>query len=382
VTVGPDLTHNGNLDAFVARVNPAGTGLAYCGYVGGVSTDVGYGIDVDGSGNAYVTGFTSSAETSFPVTVGPDLTFNGGEDAFVARINAAGTGLDYCGYIGGDSVDEATGIAIDMGGNAYVVGATVSTEGTFPVTGGPDLTFNGESDVFVAKVGGISGIPPVVSVEATDPNAAESGPDPGLFTISRTGTIGTLTVNFSVGGTAMEGGDYATLGGSVTFPDAQMSATVTVTPALDSRTEGNETVILTLASGIGYTIGTPATATVTIADYRGGMLQVARRVNFGKAKVPPVGPRPSDSTSRDKTLLVRNRSPRDNLIVTVGDPSPSPPFSLVDGGGTVVIGPRGSHEVSLRFAPAVKGRSSGSLNIASSDPRKPTVDVGLTGSGR
>ena len=62
-------------------------------------------IAVDGSGNAYVTGSTESTEATFPVIGGPDLTHNGGYDAFVAKVNAAGTALVYCGYIGGSGDD-------------------------------------------------------------------------------------------------------------------------------------------------------------------------------------------------------------------------------------------------------------------------------------
>ena len=152
VTVGPDLTYNFNDDAFVAKVNAAGTALVYCGYIGGTGADIGYGIAVDASGNAYVTGSTNSDQTSFPVTVGPDLTYNGGIDAFVAKVNAAGTALVYCGYIGGNNTEVGRGIAVDNSGNAYVTGYTFSTEATFPVTVGPDLTFNGGQDAFVAKV--------------------------------------------------------------------------------------------------------------------------------------------------------------------------------------------------------------------------------------
>jgi hypothetical protein len=154
VTVGPDLTYNGGFtDAFVAKVNAAGTALVYCGYIGGSGNDHGQGIAVDTSGNAYVTGYTESTEATFPVTVGPDLTFNGGSiDAFVAKVNAAGTALVYCGYIGGSGGEQGTGIAVDSLGNAYVTGHTTSTQATFPVTVGPDLTFNGNFDAFVAKV--------------------------------------------------------------------------------------------------------------------------------------------------------------------------------------------------------------------------------------
>ena len=155
VVVGPDLTHNGGgpYDAFVAKVNAQGTGLIYCGYIGGaVLIDVGTSIAVDAAGNAYVTGRTSSTEQTFPVTVGPDLTQNGAEDAFVAKVNAQGTALDYCGYIGGIANDQGNGIAVDGAGNAYVTGSTLSSEQTFPVAVGPDLTYNGFGDAFVAKV--------------------------------------------------------------------------------------------------------------------------------------------------------------------------------------------------------------------------------------
>ena len=127
--------------------------LVYAGYIGGAGPDPGLGIAVDGARNAYITGSTGSAETSFPVTVGPDLTFNGGsDDAFVAKVNAAGTALVYAGYIGGIGSDRGGGIAVDEAGNAYVTGFTDSTEASFPVTVGPDLTFNGFFDAFVAKV--------------------------------------------------------------------------------------------------------------------------------------------------------------------------------------------------------------------------------------
>jgi hypothetical protein len=77
----------------VAKVNPAGTALVYCGYIGGSGWDLGTGISVDGGGNAFVTGYTGSTETSFPGVGGPDLTYGGGVyDAFVAKIST-GSGV-------------------------------------------------------------------------------------------------------------------------------------------------------------------------------------------------------------------------------------------------------------------------------------------------
>ncbi len=152
VTVGPDLTYGGGKDGFVCKVNAAGDDLDYCGYIGGESQDIGRGIAVDGSGHAYVSGETESDEDSFPVTVGPDLTYGGGKDAFVCKVNLAGDDLDYCGYIGGDSQETGPGISLDGSDNAYVTGPTKSDEGTFPVTVGPDLTQNGGEDAFTCQV--------------------------------------------------------------------------------------------------------------------------------------------------------------------------------------------------------------------------------------
>ena len=154
-TVGSDLSHNGDFDAFVAKVRADGTALTYCGFIGGSGEEFGpsSGIAVDSSGNAYVTGHTTSTETSFPVIVGPDLSYNGGErDAFVAKVQTDGKGLAYCGYIGGAGGEGGTGIAVDRAGDAYVTGWTVSTETSFPVTVGPDVSANGGGDAFVAKV--------------------------------------------------------------------------------------------------------------------------------------------------------------------------------------------------------------------------------------
>lgn len=153
VTVGPSTTYSGNGDVFLAKVNSSGSALSYAGYVGGAANDDAGGIAVDTSGNAYITGLTASSEATFPVTVGPDLTWSSpNNDAFVAKVNSSGTALIYAGYIGGGLTDEGYDIAVDNAGSAYITGRTASGPDTFPAIVGPDLSYGGVYDAFVAKV--------------------------------------------------------------------------------------------------------------------------------------------------------------------------------------------------------------------------------------
>jgi hypothetical protein len=150
---GPDTTQNGGIDGWVARVSADGTSLEYCGFIGGTaSEDRAFGIDVDSSGRAYVAGRASSDQFSFPVTVGPDLILDGSSDAFVARLASDGLSFEYCGYIGGANNEDGSEIVCDDAGNAWVGGLTYSDELSFPVAVGPDLTFNGGPDAFVARI--------------------------------------------------------------------------------------------------------------------------------------------------------------------------------------------------------------------------------------
>jgi hypothetical protein len=134
-----------------------------------------------------------------------------------------------------------------------------------------DATFLRETGAADDTFSIVKGTPPpplpTVTVTASDPNASEAGPNSGTFTITRTGsTTSSLLVNFSIAGTATNGTDYATLTSPVTIPAGAASKTVTVTPIDDSAVESPETVLLTLTTGSGYTLGSPKAATVTIAD--------------------------------------------------------------------------------------------------------------------
>jgi hypothetical protein len=145
-----DPTLGGLLDAFVTKLDPAGAILVYSTYLGGTSLDEGNDIAVDGAGNAHVTGQTSSI-TTFPVTSGAlQPTYGGGGDAFVTTLTATGE-LASSTYLGGAGTDNGIGIAVDMAGTAHVTGDTRSNN--FPVTADAvDSTYGGDGDAFVATL--------------------------------------------------------------------------------------------------------------------------------------------------------------------------------------------------------------------------------------
>jgi YD repeat-containing protein len=140
---------------FVAKVNAAGSALSYSTYF---AADQINALAVDAKGSAYITGTTSS--TSFPTTpgayqtalAGGGLLGGGNPNAFVTKFNAAGSGLAYSTYLGGTSTNQASAIAVDAAGEAFVAGYTQSTD--FPTTSGAFQTSNGggTEDAFITKL--------------------------------------------------------------------------------------------------------------------------------------------------------------------------------------------------------------------------------------
>jgi len=157
-------TYKGNQDAFVTKVNPAASGeesLVYSTYLGGSyidymfnGTDYGTGIAVDLRGNAYVTGSTNSRD--FPTKDAFQSNISGRHASFVTKLNPTGNRLVYSTYLGGNGEGStSTGIAVDLRGNAYVTGFTLSTD--FPTLNGLQNTLRNTSGIittgFVTKFG-------------------------------------------------------------------------------------------------------------------------------------------------------------------------------------------------------------------------------------
>jgi hypothetical protein len=273
-----DTTANSGLDdAFVTTLNPTGGApLVYSTYLGGSGSDQGFGIAVDGGGNAHVTGLTSS--TNFPTTpAGFDTTANGFDDAFMTKLNPTGSApLVYSTYLGGGGLDRGFGIAVDGAGSAYVTGSTTSSN--FPTTPGAfDTTFN-NNDAFVTKLD-IVGAPTTLMltpVAATNP-VGTSHTVTATVRDAGNNPVSGVTVRFSVTGTHTASGSATTnASGQATFtypgtavgPDAihafadtdtdttqdvgepfgdatkawtpAAPATLTLAPAADANTAGEE----------------------------------------------------------------------------------------------------------------------------------------------
>lgn len=135
-------------DAFVTKLNAAGTALVYSTYLGGSDNDIGFEIALDSSNNAYVTGVVRSG--NFPVANALQSALSGTSDAFVTKLNAAGSAFVYSTYLGGTSDDSGNGIAVGSSGNAYVTGGTSSTN--FPLLNPTQGASGGGVDAFVTRL--------------------------------------------------------------------------------------------------------------------------------------------------------------------------------------------------------------------------------------
>ena len=138
----------GSREAWVVRLKPDGSGFDYASYLGGSSDDYGHAIAVDGSGAAYVAGYTFSS--NFPLKGALQGTHAGPTDGFVAKVSPAGTSLAYSTYLGGAGTDVVNGISVGSDGSAYLAGYTSATD--FPTQSPVQSTLAGAIDAFYAKL--------------------------------------------------------------------------------------------------------------------------------------------------------------------------------------------------------------------------------------
>jgi hypothetical protein len=155
-------TLRGSQNAFVSKMNAAGSGLVFSTYLGGSRSDSGLGLAIDDNRNVYITGRTSSSD--FPTLFPTQSTIGGANDAFISAFDSSGSALTFSTFLGGSGDEDIMGgsIAVDSTQNVYVTGDTNSTnfptqnpyQGTIAST--QDCTINGNQvlcpDAYVAKL--------------------------------------------------------------------------------------------------------------------------------------------------------------------------------------------------------------------------------------
>jgi uncharacterized repeat protein (TIGR01451 family) len=243
-------------DAFVAKVNAAGSALVYSTYLGGDLNEDCLGIAVDPAGHAYVTGRTSSL--NFPTLAAMQATRAGSSsDAFITKLAPNGSSLIFSTYFGGTSNDNGLGIALDSSQNIYVVGFTNSLN--FPTLSPLQATSGGSSDAFVAK------LRPAADVEVT----MSDSPDPVTFGNNLTYTI-TVKNNGEITATGVTLNDTLPAGASLVSANStagSCSGTAPVACNIGTLTGGaSATVTIVITPPAVRTITNTATATITETD--------------------------------------------------------------------------------------------------------------------
>jgi hypothetical protein len=293
----------GNEDAFVAKINPAGSALVYSTYLGGSGSEGNLSrIALDSAGDAYVVGSTDS--TDFPTASAIQSARAGpGDNAFVTKLNAAGNGLIYSTYLGGNSLNLGFGIAVDSSGTAFVAGQTWS--GNFPTVNPFQGSLRGTDDAFIAK---ITEPPPVqlnavvsrkvhgsagtfdVDLPLTGPHGIEcrSGGNNGnhtlVFTFANTLTgVGGASVTSgtgTVGSRNIDSNDAHSYIVNLTGVTNAQYVSVTLANVIDSQGNGSNAISATMGVLLGDVNASGRVDSTDVFQVRQQTLQNANSSNF------------------------------------------------------------------------------------------------------
>lgn len=197
----------GSASAFLTKLSPAGT-LLYSTYLGGPATTTGWGVAVDAQNNLYVAG---QASASLP-TVNPTQSSYGGgsRDAFLMKLNPAGSAILLSTYIGGNGADSATYMGVDTLGDAYITGNTNSTN--FPTVSPLQANYGGGADdafltVIQTKITpSVSVTPPTSSITTAQTLSIKVSVSSGTGNPTPTGTVTLTSGGYTSAATALNGG--------------------------------------------------------------------------------------------------------------------------------------------------------------------------------
>jgi hypothetical protein len=351
-------------DAFVTEFNPPGSALLYSSYLGGSNYDIGYGIAVDGSGNAYVTGYTQSSD--FPVTPGAfQSTCGGGStncssfgDAFVTEFNPAGTALLYSTYLGGSADDYGSGIAVDSASDVYVTGSTDSTN--FPVTPGAfQVTYAEAVDAFAAKFSSVEISPTSLNFGNQD-EGTTSTPQDLTLTNSASASLNITSIvassDFAQTNNCPVGGDLAS--------GASCMIAVTFTPTATGTRNGAVTITENA-------LGSPQSVPLTGVGLGPVVTLSPSSLNFGIPLKTTSSPQVSTLTNNaNATLTITS-------ISVVG--ANSSDFSEKNN-CPASIPVKSSCQITVTFTPSGTGNATASISITDNAANSPQALM-LTGVG-
>lgn len=378
----------GSSNAFVTKIDATGTTVLYSSYLGGNTEDIGYGIALDSSANAYVTGLTYS--TNFPTTAGALQATNGGAgDAFAAEVNmnASGTAsLIYSTFIGGAGLDQGNAIAVDRGGNAYVAGLTNSASFGFTPTGTFQTAYKGEGDAFVAKLNATTGA--LSYFTYLGGTKADQGTGIAVDSSGNAYVTGTtVSTDFPTAGAVFQ---PAYGGGNADSFVAKLNtagATLVYASYLGGTNTELATGIAVDTSGSAYVTGQTCSQDFPLANpleaVPGGncdayIAKVSILAGFALNPAGLVFPAQSLNTvSQSQTVTITNGdSPQTIAGITISGPNPGDFAETTSCGSSLAVG--ATCTVTVSFTPIASGIRKASLVITDSAPGSPQV-VNLTG---
>jgi hypothetical protein len=365
--------------AFITLVDPTMTGtgsVTYSTFFGGTGSDTGFGIQADGSGNAYVAGSTQSLD--FPITpfVLPSSLPNPNGSPFVVKLSPKGNGTAdrlYASYFGGtgDGVnpDQSFAIAIDAHGNAYITGSAFSST-LWPITPGAfQSKLNGASDAFVAKLPLLLSV--VVSPTNVDFGTQLVGATTAPQTVTLTNNNSTALAITSVAVVAITppaaGTDFAIVPGGTCGASlaagASCTVNVTFTPSVASAESAKLVFTDTDPSPQFATLTGTGTANAPVA------ILTPTSLDFGSQLV-------TTTSSPAKTIMLKNNG---NLVLNIASITSSGDFAETNTCGASL--PAGmTCTISVTFTPTATGARTGTITVTDNANGSPRT-VPLTGTG-
>jgi hypothetical protein len=356
-TGGFQRINGGAYDAFVTKLNATGSGLVYSTYLGGQGAETGYGIAVDSTGQALITGYTSSA--NFPLASPWQLASGGLHDAFVTKLISSGSTLTFSTYLGGSLYDYGRGIAVDSSGNAYVAGGTFSTD--FPTTSAALQRVYGDGayDAFITKIANLRMPVASLSTNRLDflPQRVATSSAAQTVTLANNGDAPLSLQNISASG------DFSQTHNCGTGLNAGQSCTINVT--FTPTIVGSRSGLLTITDNAS---GSPHLVSL-------GGIGIALMVSLSPTSLS-FAPQLVGTTSAAQTVTLANTG---NISLQITSLATSGDFLQTNNCGSELLA-GASCSINVQFAPAGTGTRTGALTITDNAAGSPHT-VTLSGTG-